>query len=569
MGVKMLAFACSAKINKRRMLSCKDVSVDVGSNGPRILDRATANFKGAALNAVIGPSGCGKTTLVKAMLGILPCSGEVRFAGDRVEHSADLLGKLSFAPQFSIAHPGLTVVEALRYALELTVTDQEVRSVRLGEILKRVGLNAHGGKQVGDLSGGQLRRLGLGLELVSDPPSMVCDEVTTGLDPQSEDDILRVLQALRDEQGKSFICIIHNLAKLDFFDWITVVYEGTVVYQGTLDELNGYFGIPDALQLYDKLSERSVEYWRERWSASEVPAVAGSHEGAPSSPKMPGLFAQIATLLRRRALLFRRDRGYWLLTLGITLGFPLMVVIFAFDGIPQMQSLSLNSEAGFLEQMQANLRYRIEAMETASLVTGLILFQVILLTLMGSNNGAREIAGERQLYEKERFGGLKPLAYATSKILFASSVALLQGLWMTFFVKYICEFPGGLLAQSFVLLMSCVSMTALCLGFSAIFKSSEKASLLSVYLVGFQLPLSGIVLALPEVLIWICRPFINAYWAWAGYFASMRETRVYDAYRLESAEWIPSPSSAILVLLLHFIAGTAMVFWGCQQKHWD
>ena len=565
----MLAFTSFAKIKHCLMLSCENLTVDVAPNGPRILDRATARFKGRALNAIIGPSGCGKTTLVKAMLGILPCEGEVRFAGDRVRSSADLLGKLSFAPQFSIAHEGLTVGEAICYALELTVTDKPVRTTRLEKILERIGLTDHREKRVGDLSGGQLRRLGLGLELVSDPPCMVCDEVTSGLDPQSEDDILRVLQALRDEQQKSFICIIHNLAKLDFFDWITVVYEGAVVFQGTLGELNDYFGIPDALQLYDKLGEHGIEYWRDRWSESESAGTEGVPTPLPGSPEMPGLFSQISTLLRRRSLLFRRDRGYWLLTLGITIGFPLMVVIFALDGIPQLQSLSLNSTAGFLEQMQANIRYRVDAMETASLVTGLILFQVILLTLMGSNNGAREIAAERQLYEKERFGGLQPVAYSISKIVFASCVALLQGLWMTLFVKYICEFPGALLAQAVVLMLSCVSMTAVCLGFSAIFRSADKASLLSVYLVGFQLPLSGVVLALPEVLVWVCRPFINAYWGWAGYFGSMRQTRIYDAYRLESAEWIPSPSLAILVLLVHFVAGSAMVFWGCQQKRWN
>lgn len=551
------------------MLSCNELSVDVGPKGPRILDRATAQFKGAALNAVIGPSGCGKTTLVKAMLGILPSEGEVSFAGEPVKKSADLLGKLSFAPQFSIAHQGLRVEEAISYALELTVTDPDVRAQRLGEILNRIGLAEHRNKRVGDLSGGQLRRLGLGLELVSDPPCMVCDEVTSGLDPRSEDDILRVLQGLRDEQEKSFICIIHNLAKLDFFDWITVVYEGAVVFQGTLEALNEYFGIPDALQLYDKLSEQSLEHWRQRWAESLTVEPVHPQPTVPSVPKMPGLLSQIWTLLRRRAVLFRRDKGYWLLTLGITIGFPLMVVIFALNGIPQMQSLALDSEAGFFEEMQASIEYRVDAMETASLVTGLILFQVILLTLMGSNNGAREIAGERQLYEKERFGGLLPSAYATSKIIFASCVALLQGLWMTLFVKYVCEFPGAMVAQSIVLMLSCVSMTAVCLGFSAIFRSADKASLLSVYLVGFQLPLSGVVLALPEVLVWICRPFINAYWGWAGYFGSMLDTRVYDAYRLESADWIPSPSLAILALLLHFLLGSMMVFWGCQQKRWN
>ncbi|PXA03084.1 ABC transporter [Coraliomargarita sinensis] len=551
------------------MLSCKELSVDVGPNGPRILDRATAQFKGGALNAVIGPSGCGKTTLVKAMLGILPSEGEVSYAGERIYKSSDLQGMLSFAPQFSIAHERLTVNEALQYALDLCVRDGVVKAKRIEEILKRIGLDEHRTKKVGDLSGGQLRRLGLGLELVGDPQCMVCDEVTSGLDPKSEDQILEVLQRLRDEQEKTFICIIHNLAKLEEFDWITVVYEGVVIFQGELEALNRYFDIPDALHLYDKLNEHDIEYWRERWKGSDTDVAVHSEIAAVKAPPPPGPIAQTWTLLLRRALLFKRDRGYWLLTLGITIGFPLLVTIFAWDGIPQLRGLSMDSSAGFMERASEDLRYRIDAMEMASLVTGLILFQVILLTLMGSNNGAREIAGERQLYEKERFAGLSAGAYASSKLIFASSVAILQGLWMMLFVRYICEFPGVASLQAGVLVLCCVSMTAICLGFSAIFDSADKASLLSVYLVGFQLPLSGIVLALPEALVWVCRPFINAYWGWGGYFSSMLETRLYDAYRLESSEWIPSAGLSLAVLGLHFVLGAVMVFWGCQQKRWN
>jgi len=551
------------------MLACNDLTVEIRPSGIRILDRATAEFMPKGLNAVIGPSGCGKTTLVKAMLGILPCEGEVTYAGRPIRDSADLRGKLSFAPQFSIAHERLAVGEALRYALDLCVRDTAVKAERLEEILKRIGLAEHREKRVSDLSGGQLRRLGLGLELVGDPQCMVCDEVTSGLDPRSEDQILEVLQGLRDEREKTFICIIHNLAKLELFDWITVVYEGAIVFQGDLDALNAYFGIPDALHLYDKLNQQPIAQWRERWAASNTAEPAHEPLPAVDAPPPPGALAQTCTLLKRRALLFRRDRGYWLLTLGITLGFPLLVTIFAWDGIPQLRGLALNSAGGFMQQMQDNLRFRIDAMETASLVTGLILFQVILLTLMGSNNGAREIAGERQLYEKERFAGLSARAYASSKLIFASLVAVGQGLWMMLFVKFICEFPGDSFSQAAVLVLCCVSMTAICLGFSAIFNSADKASLLSVYLVGFQLPLSGIVLALPEVLVWVCRPFINAYWGWGGYFSSMLDTRLFDAYRLESSEWIPSPGLAVSVLLLHFGVGAALVFWGCQQKRWD
>lgn len=551
------------------MLACHDLTVKIRPMGARILDGATARFMPRGLNAVIGPSGCGKTTLVKAILGILPSEGAVTYAGEPVTESSELQGKLAFAPQFSIAHERLSVGEALRYALDLCVRDRAAKAERLEEILRRIGLETHHRKRVADLSGGQLRRLGLGLELVGDPQCMVCDEVTSGLDPRSEDQILAMLQGLRDEREKTFICIIHNLAKLEDFDWITVVYEGAVVFQGELEAMNAYFGIPDALHLYDKLSECPIQHWRELWADGAVSATRHELVSAVAPPPPPSALAQTCTLLQRRALLFKRDRGYWLLTLGITIGFPLLVTIFAWDGIPQLRGLALNSVTGFMEQMQDNLRYRIDAMEAASLVTGLILFQVILLTLMGSNNGAREIAGERPLYEKERFAGLNPVAYASSKLIFTSLIALIQGLWMMLFVKYICEFPGDSFWQVFVLVLTCVSMTAICLGFSAIFNSADKASLLSVYLIGFQLPLSGIVLALPDVLVWVCRPFINAYWSWGGYFSSMLDTRLYDAYRLESNEWIPSPGLAVAVLLAHALVGAVMVFWGCQQKRWN
>ncbi|NQY32474.1 MAG: ATP-binding cassette domain-containing protein [Coraliomargarita sp.] len=550
------------------MLSCTDLSVELTPGGTRILDRATARFQPRALNAVIGPSGCGKTTLMKAMLGILPSLGAVDLAGEPVRSSADLQGKLAFAPQFSISHERLSVEEAICAAMDLCVADSLVKASRLEEILQRIGLDEHRGKQVGSLSGGQLRRLGLGLELVGDPQCMVCDEVTSGLDPRSEDQILTVLQRLRDEREKTFLCIIHNLAKLEFFDWITVVYQGAVVFQGTLDAMNAYFGIPDALHLYDRLNEHPIDYWRERWSEDEGSQVEFGSEAVEPTER-PSAVSQFTTLLVRRCKLFARDKGYWMLTLGITLGFPLLVWIFAVGGLPQLRGLAMDGNAGFMEQMENSMRYQIDALESASLVTGLILFQVILLTLMGSNNGAREIAGERELYEKERFAGLRPIAYALSKLAFASLIAVVQGLYMTWFVKSMCEFPGPWLPQVAVMVLCCVSMTTVCLGFSAMLASADKASLLSVYLVGFQLPLSGVVLALPEFLVWICRPFINAYWGWAGYFGSMIDSQFYTAFRVHSSEYVPGAAAACGVLLLQTLVGALMVFWGCQKKRWN
>jgi hypothetical protein len=208
-----------------------------------------------------------------------------------------------------------------------------------------------------------------------------------------------------------------------------------------------------------------------------------------------------------------------------------------------------------------------DAAETAGLVTGLVMFQVILLALAAANNGAREIAAERKLFEKECFSGLRPGAYVASKLIFTAIISLFQGAWMAFFVKAICQFPGSGLIQMLVLGLGCVSMAWVCLGFSALLMSPEKANMLSIYLVGFQLPLSGVVLALPEALVWLCRPFINAYWGWAGYLSSMRESRLFDAFRMTDSSYLPGVGVALILLVLQAVCGLTMVYLGCRRRH--
>ena len=553
------------------MLSCKNLTVRVPGEQEPILSNATLSFKPRAMNAVIGPSGCGKTTLLKAMMRLVDREGESYFCGEEILSSESLAGKVGYAPQFTCAHPKLTVLEAVESALKIGEKDRSQIAARARKILKIIGLDAHAGKQIESLSGGQLRRMGLGLELAANPPAMFCDEVTSGLDPLSENTILDMLKKFCEDGGKTVICIIHNLAKLDYFDLVTVVYEGCVVFQGSPKELNSHFGIDSPLKLYDALNARGTEYWLKKRPPLEDYCAGIDAKALPKPKPRPGALSQIATLLARRYKLFFRDAGYLLLTMAITFGFPIVVVIFAFGGLPQVRGLALESSAGIVEKMRANLDFAIESAQTSTLVTGLILFQVVLLTLMGSNNSAREIAGERNLFEKERLLGLRPWAYAASKIIFTSSIALFQGIWMCAFVKFVCDFPGSFFVQAAVLSGVCVSMTLVCLAFSALFSSPDKANIVSIYLVGFQLPLSGIVLALPECLKWICRPLINSYWGWAGFMTSMKDTRLYDAFVQTSPkyEWIASPKIAIWALAVQGIIGIAFVLKGCYQKKWN
>ena len=565
------------------MLSCENLTVRAGADGPVILDGANARFLPRGLNAVIGPSGCGKTTLMKAILGILPSTGEASLAGQRITCTEDLIGKVGFAPQFTAAQAQLTVAESLGYALELAVPDAMERARRLEAVLGVTGMSPHRDKRVSALSGGQLRRLSLGLELTLDPACMVCDEVTSGLDPQSEDQILALLRNLAESHHKSFVCIIHNLGKLYQFDWVTVVYQGDVVFQGSPDELLAYFGIPDGLRLYEVLNASDLATWRDRWAIHQAEhpdsyAVAVAKVGAPAEieplaePVVPGGVSQFTTLLSRRLKLFFRDTGYLGLTLAITFGFPLLVIIFNLEGAWDVLKIPMDRNTASMEEVKQALNVQLANAQLAGLAAGLVMFQVILLTLMGANNGGREISAERILYEKERMTGLRPWAYAFSKIVFVSLIGIAQGVWMCFFVKLVCNFPGPWAEQLAILAGSCVSMSVVCLGFSAMLTSPEKSSLLSIYLVGFQLPLSGVVLALPPALTWLCRPFINAYWGWSGYMKSMMGLPLYDAYTASmpnQSAYVASTTEGLAVLLIQGLFGICLVVFGCQQKRWS
>ena len=558
--------------------------MQAGPDGPFILDHASARFLPNGLNAVIGPSGCGKTTLMKAILGILPSTGEAYLNEEVIRCTEDLIGKVGFAPQFTTAQPQLTVKESLLYALELAVPDLAERNRRLASVLDVTGLAVHQDKRVSSLSGGQLRRLSLGLELTLDPACMVCDEVTSGLDPQSEDQILALLRQLVESRGKSFVCIIHNLGKLNQFDWVTVVYQGDVIFQGSPSSLLTYFGIPDGLRLYEVLNAQNLEYWRGRWAIYQA-ENSNDFEQANAQVKkntpenivstdltIPDGVSQFLTLLSRRFKLFFRDTGYLGLTLAITFGFPLLIIIFNIEGTWDIFKIPMDRNVASMQDVQHALQVQISNAQVASLAAGLVMFQVILLTLMGANNGGREISAERTLYEKERMTGLRPWSYAFSKITFVSLIAIFQGAWMCAFVKVICRFPGPWSEQIVMLAATCVSMSIVCLGFSAMLTSPEKSSLLSIYLVGFQLPLSGVVLALPAALTWICRPFINAYWGWSGYMNSMMTSDLYGAYTSslpDQSSFIATPTLSLVLLLVQGLFGVCLVVIGCQQKRWN
>jgi hypothetical protein len=285
--------------------------------------------------------------------------------------------------------------------------------------------------------------------------------------------------------------------------------------------------------------------------------------------KLPNAVSQALVLLALRWKLFFREAQQVWLQISLLFVFPCLVVLFAYQGLPQIQNLDMETGSNLIRELAQTIEFTLQTSQVGGLISGLVMFQVILLTLMGSNNSAREIVSERLILEKEKLAGLRPISYLTSKILFLTVLVGAQSIWMTVFVKFICGFPGDIFAQMTYLFLANAAMTSICLAVSAWCRTNEQASLISIYLVGFQLPLSGAILALPEPLGAIVRPFIAAYWSWSGMLQTMRETRFYDAAASITNTPIATEQLSLWVLILQVVAGLLIAWFGLAKARWE
>ncbi len=300
-------------------------------------------------------------------------------------------------------------------------------------------------------------------------------------------------------------------------------------------------------------------------AAEAIPAAAAPQAGA----RRPGAVTQFAFVFRRRATLFFREPGQCWLQLSLIVVFPALVVLFALHGLPQIRNLSMDSGSDTFRQLSEQVGFTAQAGKVGGLVSGLVMFQVVLLSLMASNNGAREIAGERLIFEKEKLAGLRSGSYLAAKVAFLFLLVLAQSVWMTVFAKFVCQLPGDLSSQFLSLFLADAAMTSVCLAISAWAPAAEQASLISIYLVGFQLPLSGAVLALPDWLGPVVRPFISAYWSWSGYLQTLQETRFYDMVKLVTETPFAGAAQCWWVLLGHVVFGLLFAYLGCLRSRWE
>ena len=192
-------------------------SYERGKQKVEVLHGLTLDVPKGDFVALMGPSGSGKTTLLNLIGGLdTPTSGEVSVGSERIDRlSGGQLAKwrsrnVGFVFQFYNLMPVLTAEGNVELPLLLTRLSSAQRKKSVAVALQLVGLADRAKHKPRELSGGQEQRVAIARAIVSDPQLLVCDEPTGDLDRATADEILKLLQALNRDHGKTIVMVTHD-----------------------------------------------------------------------------------------------------------------------------------------------------------------------------------------------------------------------------------------------------------------------------------------------------------------------------------------------------------------------
>lgn len=202
----------------------------------QILHDISIDVHKARILGLLGPSGSGKTTLVKLMAGIdTPDSGDVLVLGEKVP-SLKMLSKIGYMAQADALYGDLTAGENLRFFASMYGLRRTEQRERIEEVMKLVDLSDYLKMQVKKYSGGMKRRLSLAVALLHEPPILVLDEPTVGIDPVLRISIWEQLYELC-RNGTTIIVTTHVMDEAEKCHELGMLREGRLIALGTPDEI--------------------------------------------------------------------------------------------------------------------------------------------------------------------------------------------------------------------------------------------------------------------------------------------------------------------------------------------
>src|SRR5271155_1381114 len=205
----------------------------------RAVDNVTFTCEPGKIYGLLGANGAGKTTTLRMLATILePTDGTAIINGfDVIEHPEKVRANVGFLPTATALYPRLTAQEMVEYFGRLNGLDEPTLKKRLDAIFDRLDMNSFRDRRCDKLSTGMKQKTSIARTLVHDPPIMIFDEPTLGLDIMTARTITAFIRECRD-RGKTVIFSTHIMSEVErLCDHIGIIHGGKLLEEGTLTEL--------------------------------------------------------------------------------------------------------------------------------------------------------------------------------------------------------------------------------------------------------------------------------------------------------------------------------------------
>lgn len=418
----------------------------VVGKGLRILQDVSLSIYPQEFVAIVGGSGAGKSTLLNALCGYRPAnSGAVLLNGaDLYRNFNAYRNDLGYVPQDDIIHRELPVRRSLDYAARLRMpadTSAYEREQRIEEVIEELDLRVAADRTVRQLSGGQRKRVSIGVELLTRPSLFFLDEATSGLDPGTETQMMKLLRRLAD-QGRTVALVTHATKNVMICDKVVFMARGgRLAYYGPPEEALHYFEVDDFDEIYSRLEqtdpvesetrfrqsrpfqEHVVNRLTEAQAMASAPGAGGalsvSSGGYPATAP-PGAWgpagARPATVPSAP-----RQMSAWRQFLVLTKRY--LDTIWS-DKKSAVLLLALAPFLGVLDFVQWK-RYTFDLVRgSATQAVTMFFMTSILCILVGCITSVRELVKEDAIYRRERMVGLRVLPYVGSKVAVGLALAV-------------------------------------------------------------------------------------------------------------------------------------------------
>lgn len=516
------------------------------SKSVNLLQEISLNIGQNEFVALVGMSGAGKSTLMDAINGFRPAThGTVLVNGvDLYKNYAMFRDDIGNVPQKDIVHMELTAEQALDYAAQLRMpadTNGVERKAAVAETLEDLGMTFKKSVPISRLSGGQLKRVSIGVELLTKPRLFFLDEPTSGLDPGTEYEMMKLLRRLAD-QGRTIMIITHATKNVMFCDKAIILARG-----GNL----GFYGPPEyALEYFNQFRtkreqlEKDMEFddiyrilqdpergkpeeWRDRYLNSKYAKYA-------QPQYQSGQVAQAAASGRRqRGRRIGAIRQFFILS-------SRYLKTMVQDKITLGLTLALAPVLGLMNFIWGRKLFDPVDGDSAKVMAMWFITAVIAL-LVGAMGSMREIVKEVDIYKRERAVGLKMLPYIMSKIWVGVALAIYQG-FMVLLALLILVNPSvinisGYIALLITMILSIIAGYMLGLVISAVAPNQNSAQLILIAMLVPQFLFAGVLYPLNKIPLGeIISPFISTRWSFEGF---VKSTHMGDPLAIDACWLMP------------------------------